>query len=42
MAATADGRLFRLTADWITRPSLRLADGAEEACRLIDAARIGQ
>lgn len=41
MAATAHGRLFRLTADWITRPSLRLADGAEEACRRIDAARTG-
>lgn len=39
MSATAAGRLHRLPPDFITRPSLRLARGAEAACRLIDDAR---
>ena len=39
LAATAADRFHRLTAEWITRPSLRLALGAEEVCALIDSAR---
>jgi iron complex transport system substrate-binding protein len=37
--ATAAGRFHRLHADWITRPSLRLALGAQEVCAYLDEAR---
>ena len=39
LPAVAAGHLYGMTADWVTRPSLRLARGAAEVCALIDQAR---
>lgn len=39
LAAVARGNLFAVDGDWLTRPTLRLALGAEQVCRDLEAAR---
>lgn len=39
MAAVARGNVFRAPADKLSRPSPRIAEGAEEICALLDRAR---
>jgi len=39
MAAVARGNVFRAPADKLSRPSPRIAEGAEEVCALLDRAR---
>ncbi len=39
MAAVRNGRVFRAPADRLSRPSPRIAEGAEAVCSLIDRAR---
>jgi len=39
LAAVRAGNVFRAPADRLSRPGPRLADGAEEVCRLLDEAR---
>ena len=39
MTAVAHGNLFELDPDLLTRPGPRVVDGAEQMCRLLEAAR---
>ncbi len=39
LAAVARGNLFAIDGDWLTRPTPRLALGAEQVCRDLDAVR---
>ncbi len=39
LAAVAGGNLFAVDGDWLTRPTTRLALGAEQVCRDLETAR---
>ncbi|MBQ0755807.1 MAG: hypothetical protein KBT54_01775, partial [Amphritea sp.] len=39
LAASRDGQLYRLNEDLLYRPTMRILDGAEQMCKLIQQAR---